>query len=54
MSSLPEEIRIDDLAVPTLSPLQQAARDGAEQSLGCSVHARASEAAAPRRRRPSR
>lgn len=32
MSSLPEEIRIDDLAAPTLSPLQQAARDGAEQS----------------------
>ena len=32
MSSSPEEIRIDDLTAPVLSPLQQAAREGAEQA----------------------
>ncbi len=32
MSSVPEEIRIDDLAEPVLTPLQQAAREGAEKT----------------------
>ena len=32
MSNVPDEIRIDDLAEPVLTPLQQAARDGAEKT----------------------
>ncbi len=32
MSSVPKEIRIDDLAEPVLTPLQQAAREGAEKT----------------------
>ena len=32
MSRIPDEIRIDDLAEPVLTPLQQAAREGAEKT----------------------